>query len=125
MKLMRRLTIAVTLLALFAVVMPAMAQDEIVVSATNPSFSWGAKQDQQATYEWSSTLSNPSRRETVVTVSLQLLDSEGNVVGADIKTVTIAGETEMSVGGEAMLAYADASSAAQYRIVVEAAEKGR
>lgn len=123
---MRRLTTAVTLLALFAVVMPAMAQDEIGVSATNPSFSWGAKQDQQATYEWSSTLSNTSRRETDVTVSLQLLDSEGNVVGADIKTVTIAGETEMSVGGEAMLAYADASSVAQYHIVVvEAAEKGR
>ncbi len=118
---MRRLTTAVTILALLAVAMPAMAQDVIVVRATNPSFSWGAKQDQQATYEWTSTLSNPSRRDTTVTVSLQLLDSSGGVVAADTKLVTIAGETEMSVGGEAMLAYPDARSAAKYRIVVEEA----
>ncbi len=122
---MRRMTAAVTLLALLAVAMPAMAQDEIVVRATNPSFSWGAKQDQQATYEWDSTLSNPSRRETTVNVSLQLLDGDGNVVAADTKMVTIAGETEMSVGGENMLAYADASTATMYRIVVAAAEVSR
>jgi len=122
---MRRLTTAVTLLALLAVAMPAMAQDEIVVSATNPSFSWGAKQDQQATYEWSSTLNNPSRRETTVTVSLQLLDSQGNVVADDVKMVTIAGETEMGVGGEATLPYAEARSAAMYRIVVAEAPDGR
>lgn len=122
---MRRLTTAVTILALLAVAMPAMAQDEIIVRATNPSFSWGAKQDQQATYEWTSTLSNPSRRETLVTVSLQLLDSSGAVVASDTKLVTIAGEAEMSVGGEAMLAFADARSAAKYRIVVAAAAEGR
>ena len=92
------------------------------VSATNPSFSWGAKQDQQATYEWNSTLTNPSNREANVTVSLQLLDSAGNVVADDTKMVTIASETEMSVGGEAMLAYAEARSATTYRIVVAAAE---
>jgi hypothetical protein len=122
MKPMRRLTTAVTILALLAVAMPAMAQDEYVVSATNPSFSWGAKQDQQATYEWNSTLSNPFRREAVVNVSLQLLDSEGNVVASDTKMVTIAGETEVGVGGESMLAYAEARSATMYRIVVAAAE---
>lgn len=122
---MRRLTTAVTLLALFAVVMPAMAQDEFIVRATNPSFSWGSKQDQQATYEWNSTLSNPSRRETIVTVSLQLLDSNGRVVDADTKVVTIAGETEMNVGGSATLPFAEARSATKYRIVVEAAEEGR
>ena len=122
---MRRLTTAVTLLALLAVAVPAMAQDEIIVRATNPSFSWGAKQDQQATYEWSSTLNNPSRREAVVNVSLQLLDDAGNVVGSDTKLVTIARESEMSVGGESMLAYADASNAAMYRIVVAAAEVER
>ena len=121
---MRRLTTAVTILALLAVAMPALAQDELIVRATNPSFSWGAKQDQQATYEWNSTLSNPSRRDTTVTVSLQLLNSEGGVVAADTKMVTIAGETEMSVGGEAMLAYPDARSAAKYRIVVEEAPEG-
>ena len=121
---MRRLTTAVTILSLLAVAMPALAQDELIVRATNPSFSWGAKQDQQATYEWNSTLSNSSRRETTVTVSLQLLDSEGGVVAADTKMVTIAGETEMSVGGEAMLAYSDARSAATYRIVVEEAAQG-
>ena len=121
---MRRLTTAVTILALLAVAMPALAQDELIVRATNPSFSWGAKQDQQATYEWNSTLSNPSRRDTTVTVSLQLLDSAGAVVAADTKQVTLAGETEMSVGGEAMLAYADARSAAKYRIVVEEAPEG-
>jgi len=121
---MRRLTTAVTLLALLAVAMPAVAQDEYIVRATNPSFSWGAKQDQQATYEWSSTLSNPSRRETIVTVSLQLLDSDGGVVSADTRTVTIAGETEMSVGGDATLPYADARSAAKYRVVVAAAAEG-
>jgi len=121
---MRRLTTAVTILALLAVAMPALAQDELIVRATNPSFSWGAKQDQQATYEWNSTLSNPSRRETTVIVSLQLLDNEGGVVAADTKQVTIAGETEMSVGGEAMLAYPDARSAAKYRIMVEEAPEG-
>lgn len=119
---MRRLTTAVTILALLAVAMPAMAQDELVVRATNPSFSWGAKQDQQATYEWNSTLSNPSRREAVVNVSLQLLDGAGNVVASDTKMVTIAGETEVAIGGEAMLAYPDARSATMYRIVVAAAE---
>ena len=122
---MRRLTTAVTLLALFAVVMPAMAQDEFIVRATNPSFSWSPKQDQQATYEWNSTLSNPSRQETVVTVSLQLLDSNGRVVDADTKVVTIAGETEMSVGGSASLPFAEARIATKYRIVVEAAEGSR
>jgi hypothetical protein len=84
-------------------------------------FAWGAKQDQQATYEWNSTLTNPSRREAMVNVSLQLLDAAGNVVAADTKTVTIAGQTEMSVGGQASIAYAEARSAAKYRIVVEAA----
>jgi len=122
---MRRLTTAITLVALLAVAMPAMAQDEIVVSATNPSFAWGAKQDQQATYEWNSTLTNPSNREAVVNVSMQLLDGAGNVVANDTKMVTIAAETEMSVGGEAMLAYADARSATMYRIVVAEAEIGR
>ena len=125
MKLMRRLTTAVTLLAMLTVAMPAMAQDEFVVRATNPSFSWGAKQDQQATYEWNSTLSNPSRREAVVNVSLQLLDDAGDVVASDTKMVTIVGETETSVGGEAMLAYADARSAKTYRIVVTEAEVDR
>lgn len=119
---MRRLTTAVTLLALLAVAMPAIAQDEDVVRATNPSFAWGAKQDQQATYEWNSTLSNPSRREAMVNVSLQLLDSAGDVVSADTKMVTLAPESEVSVGGEAMLPFADARNAQTYRIVVAAAE---
>lgn len=116
---MRRLITAVTLLALVAVATPAIAQDEYVVAATDPSFAWTGKQDQQAMYEWSSTLTNPSRREVMVNVSLQLLDSAGNVVIADTKSVTIAGESEMSVGGEASMPFSDARSATQYRIVVE------
>ena len=118
---MRRLTAALMMLALLAVAMPAMAQDEYIVRATNPTFAWGAKQDQQATYEWNSTLSNPSRREVMVTVSLQLLDTAGGVVAADTKMITIAGETEMSVGGESAIPYSEARSAAKYRIVVEEA----
>ena len=90
-----------------------------IVRATNPTFSWGAKQDQQATYTWNSTLTNPSGRDAMVNVSLQLLDSAGNVVVVDTKMITITGESEMSVGGEAMLPYADARSAEKYRIVVE------
>ncbi|NKB88911.1 MAG: hypothetical protein GKS06_11895 [Acidobacteria bacterium] len=124
---MRRLTTAITLLALVAVAIPAVAQDMDdveIVRATNPTFAWGAKQDQQATYTWNSTLSNPSSREAMVNVSLQLLDNSGGVVASDTKMITIAGESEMSVGGEAMLPYPDARSAEKYRIVVEEAGQG-
>lgn len=118
---MRRLTAAVIALALVAPCVPAFAQDADVdmVRATNPTFSWGAKQDQQATYTWNATITNPSRRETLATVSLQLLDAAGNVVASDSKVVTVTAESEMSVGGEAMMPYADARSAAKYRVTVE------
>jgi len=119
---MRRMTVAVIgLLALALVATPALAQS--VISAQNPSFSWTGKQDQQANFTWSATLTNPSKRTTTVVVTLQLIDASGNVVGADTKTVTLQRESDMEVGGDASIAYADAARAAQYRVMVEGADE--
>ncbi len=115
---MRRTTIAVLALALLvSSAAPVFAQS--VVTAHDPSFSWSGKEGQQANYSWSSTLTNPTRRDVTVVVTLQLLDSAGNVVGSDVRTVSLARESDMQVGGDASLGYTDASRATQYRIMVE------
>ena len=107
-------------LALTLVATPLLAQD--MIRAFEPSFSWTGKQDQQANYTWSSTLTNPSRRDTTVIVTLQLVDSAGNVVGADTKTVSITRESEMQVGGDASMPYSDASRVSKYLLMVEPAD---
>lgn len=110
------LVLAVVLVA------PALAMDDVNVSVQNPSFSWTGKQDQQAGYDWSATVSNPSKRPTSVIVTLHLLDASGNVVASDTKTVEVMRQSQVAVSGKGMLAYADANKATQYRITLEGAE---
>ena len=118
----RRLVVATALAAsLTLAAAPAIAQ--VTVSVQNPSFSWTGKQDQRANYRWSASIDNPSRREVVVDVRIELLDAAGAVVGSDTRTVTVARESGGSVSGETSLPYADASRATQYRITLEAAEE--
>ena len=122
---MRRLTALLAIFALVAVAAPATAQtaDENLVQASNPSFSWTGKEDQQASFEWSSTITNPSRRTAMVQVSMQLLDANGAVVASDTQVVTLESETDMTVGGGSSIAYSEARSATQYRIVLAEAPK--
>lgn len=118
----RKLVTLIAVVALLVGVAPAFGQTENVVQAHDPSFSWTGKEAQTANFRWSATITNPSRRDTTVTVTLQLIDASGNVVGADVKTVDVGRESDVEVGGDASLPYADANRATQYRIMVEGAE---
>lgn len=99
---------------------PALAQS--VVSASNAALTWTGKQGDVATYTWSSSVSNPSKRAVTAIVTLQLIDAAGTVVAADTKTVVLQRESKVDVGGESSLPHADARRATQYRIMVEGAE---
>lgn len=115
----RKLITLVAAIAVLAAAVPVLAQS--VITAHDPSFSWTGKEDQQANYTWSATVTNPSRREATINVTLQLIDASGNVVAADAKTITVGRESDTEVGGDASLAYAEAARATQYRIMVEGA----
>lgn len=115
-------TMLTAVLALALVAAPAVAAQEQYVSIQSPSFSWTGKQDQQASYSWSATVSNPFRRAAAVKVTLLLLDGNGNVVGSSSVTTEVAKNGTAEVSGESTLAYAQARLAAQYKIAVEGAE---
>lgn len=112
---------ALSVLAIVAfLAAPAWAQ--AVVNASNPVFAWTGKAGEQASYSWSASVSNPSKREVTALVSLQLIDASGAVVAADSKTVVIGKQTAIDVSGENSLPHSDARRATQYRITVEGVE---
>jgi len=115
---MRKILSILAVIALLST--PVLAQT--VVTATNPAFSWTGKQGDQSGYNWSATVTNPARRTVTANVTLQLVDASGNVVAADSKTVVLERESELQVGGDSTISYADARRATQYRITVEGVE---
>lgn len=116
------LSIAVFALTLLAVPAAQAQDDGDYVSLASPMFSWTGKQDQNANYSWSATVENPFKRPVTVRVTLVLVDGAGDVVSSTSETVEVDKEGSVDVGGEGMLAYAQANQARQYRIEVAAAD---
>ncbi len=100
--------------AVFAV--QAVAQTEITVQ--NRSFAWTGKSGDTANYRWSATVNNPSGRELNLRVTMEMLNSAGEVVGQDSADVMIAPMDNASVEETASIAVSTAESARQYRVVL-------
>lgn len=113
----RSATCFVVALAVCAVLLP-VAYAQVTVSVEAQNFAWTGKQGQQANYRWSAIIGNPSRRVLDVEVTLQLLDADGEVVASKSETTTLEGESQTTVDSTGSVAFADAETAAQYRIVL-------
>lgn len=98
------------------VALPVAAQ--ITVSVQDPQFSWTGKAGQQANFSWSATVDNPAREDFRVRVTLELLDSGGNVVGGDSTEVSVGRESRSNVDEAGSIEFASAQQARQYRIVI-------
>ncbi len=118
----RSITAAAVVLAMCALVAaPVFAQT--VVSVQSPTFAWTAKAGQQANYHWTASVDNPSKKELNVRVTIELLDSAGNVVGSDTSETMVGKMARADIDQTASLAFADAENASQYRIVLTEIEK--
>lgn len=103
---------------------PAFAQNEVVVSVQDPSFSWAGKRDQTVNYEWSATVDNPSRKDFTVNVTLEFLDAEGTVVATDRRTADVDRESSAAVESSASITWAQAQQATQYRVTLAEVVEG-
>jgi len=118
----RSISVAAVALAVCAlVVTPALAQT--VVSVQNPTFAWTGKVGQQANYHWTAKVDNPSKKELNVRVTIELLDSAGNVVGSNTSETMVGKLGSADIDQTASIAFADAENASQYRVVLTEIEK--
>jgi hypothetical protein len=95
---------------------PVLAQ--ITVSVQNPTFAWTGKAGQQANYHWTAKVDNPSRKDLNVRVTIELLDSAGNVVGSDTYESIVGKMGSEDIDQSASIAFAEAEKASQYRVVI-------
>jgi hypothetical protein len=93
-----------------------LAQTE--VSVQNRSFAWTGKAGQNANYRWSTTIDNPSSRELNVRVTIELLNTAGDVVGQNSADVMLNPMDNTAVEQTSNIEVATAETAAQYRIVL-------
>lgn len=109
---------AAMMLALVALVAaPVLAQTPVTVQ--NPSFEWTGKEGQQANYRWSATVDNPSSRDDLrVRVTLEMLDSGGNVVASDSTEMQLPEEDQASIDRTAQVEVETAQQATEYRITM-------
>ena len=94
----------------------ALAQQE--VSVQDRSFVWSGKSGQDANYRWSATINNPSGRELNVRVTMELLNTAGNVVGQNSADLMLPAMDDTSVQQNGTVTVATAETATQYRIVL-------
>lgn len=113
----RSITAAAVVLAVCAMVAtPVLAQ--ITVSVQNPTFAWTGKAGQEANYHWTAKVDNPSRKDLNVRVTIELLDSAGNVVGSDTYESMVAKMGSADIDQSASIPFAEAEKASQYRVVI-------
>jgi hypothetical protein len=100
---------------------PVLAQ--VTVSVQNPTFAWTGKAGQNANYQWTAKVDNPSKKELNVRVTIELLDSAGNVVGSDTYEAMVGKMGSADIDQNASIPFADAEKASQYRVVLAEIEK--
>lgn len=113
-----RSIIAVMMVLALGMVFAADAWAQLEVTVQDRSFAWTGKSGQDANYNWSATINNPSSRELNVRVTIELLDSAGAVVGENSTDAILTPEDNTSVDANASVAFTTAETAQQYRITL-------